>query len=260
MALAEGSVAGVVLAGGLCPPDLVEAAGVEERARLSFRGRPMFEWVVDALAATPCVGKLVVVGSVPEAPRYIAVPGGETLLASVRNGTEALPGDRYLLVSADVPFLTPEAITHFCEAAAASGALFCYPIIPMAECDRQFPGVRRTSVRLRDGRFTGGNICYVEASFLRENWARVEAAHRVRKKPFALAAMVGYGALVRAALGQVLPFTWSVGYVERAASRVLGAPVKAIVSPYAGVGTDVDSLEHWRTLQDDSFPRVTAHI
>ncbi|MEP0767060.1 MAG: NTP transferase domain-containing protein [Fimbriimonadia bacterium] len=248
MALVPGSVGAVLLAGGRCPPDLAAAAGVECRALLPFRGRPMAEWVLEAVRAAPSIGRIVAVGDLPQTLGCTIAPGGRTILESIRNGTEALGGDSFLLVSADIPFLTPDAVEDVCRKSVESGAWFCYSIIPMSACEAAFPGVKRTAVRIREGYFTGGNITYLHRQFLEENWARVEAAHAARKSPLRLAAMLGPGMTLRLLIGWLAPSTLSLGYLEKKASRMLGAPVKAIITEHASVGTDIDSIEHWQAF------------
>ena len=248
MAIEPGSVGAVLLAGGRCPPDLAAAAGVQSRALLPFRGRPMAEWVLEALRAAPSIGRIVAVGDLPESLECTVVPGGRTILESIRNGTRALGGDGFLLVSADIPFVTPEAVEDVCRKSVASGAWFCYAIIPMTACEAAFPGVRRTALRIREGRFTGGNITYVLRRFLEENWSRVEEAHAARKSPLRLAAMLGPSMILRLLIGRLAPGTLSLEYLEQKATEMLGAPVRAIITQHASVGTDIDSLEQWQGL------------
>jgi molybdopterin-guanine dinucleotide biosynthesis protein A len=208
----------------------------------------MAEWVLEAVRAAPSIGRIVAVGDLPQTLGCTIAPGGRTILESIRNGTEALGGDSFLLVSADIPFLTPDAVEDVCRKSVESGAWFCYSIIPMSACEAAFPGVKRTAVRIREGYFTGGNITYLHRQFLEENWARVEAAHAARKSPLRLAAMLGPGMTLRLLIGWLAPSTLSLGYLEKKASRMLGAPVKAIITEHASVGTDIDSIEHWQAF------------
>lgn len=243
------TVAAVVLAGGKTSPELRAQTGVEDRARLPFRGKEMVRWVIEALQASACVGPMAVVGAVAPSERYSVAEAGETFLESVRNGVAALdPAEGYLLVTGDIPFLTADAITDFTRKATASGGDFCYAIVRKADCLREFPTMKRTCLKLKEGEFTGGNIVYVTQGFLRDNWSRLEEAHRLRKNKFRLAATIGFGTLLRAVLAQALPAALSIFAAEKAASRLVGGKVKAIISPYAGVGTDIDSLEHWKAL------------
>ena len=41
------------------------------------------------------------------------------------------------------------------------------------------------------------------------------------------------------------------GRVVQRLARLLHAPVKAILTPYPEVGTDIDRLEHWLAVQRD---------
>jgi molybdopterin-guanine dinucleotide biosynthesis protein A len=248
MALEAGSVPAVLLAGGRCPADLAEAAGVEARALLPFRGKLMLDWVVDALAGASCVGPMVVVGDAREGERYTVVPGGSSFLESIRNGMEHVDAERFLIATGDIPFLTSDAVQSFCEDAIASGGDFCWAIVPKKACDERFPGIRRTTVKLREEHVTGGNMALVNKPFLEHNWEKIAAAYAARKQKVKLAAMIGFGTLFRFAVGQAFPTVLPLAAIEAAASRLVGGKVKAILSPYAGVGTDIDNLDQWRKL------------
>jgi len=243
------TIAAVVLAGGKASSELQTATGESVRARIPFRGEPMVEWVVKALQGSPYVGRIAVVGDVPDDPRYTHAEPGASFLESVRQGVAGVgEADGYLLITADIPFITSEAINHFVTSAIDSRADFCYAIVKKDVCESEFPGLKRTCLKLKEGEFTGGNLAYVTAGFLRDNWSILEEAYGLRKHKFKLAARVGFWTLFRAALGQALPYTWSVGAAEKAVGRMLHANVCAIVSPYAGVGTDIDTVEHWQAL------------
>ncbi len=248
VAIAPRSVSALVLAGGRCPPDLQLAAGVEKRAHLPFRGRLLIDWVLDALTGSACIGEIVVVGDLPARDSYVLAPEGDTFLESIRNGLEKVSGENVLLVSGDIPFLTVQAVEQFCEEAVASGADMCYAIVPREVCQAEFPTVKRTYVKLREGVFTGGNIVYGRVEFFRSNWERLQAAYGARKKPIKLASIMGFGTLLRFGIGQLLPYVFPLRSAEKAVSRLLGGRVQAIISPHSGVGTDIDSMEHWAAL------------
>ena len=60
---------------------------------------------------------------------------------------------------------TPEAIDDFVTQSLAAGAEFSYPLIRAEDMEAQFPGSKRTYVKVAGGRVTGGNlvVCFGRA-------------------------------------------------------------------------------------------------
>lgn len=233
----------VVLAGGRCPPDLREATGIELRALLPVRGRPMVEWVIDAVAH---LGEVIVVGGPPGlSPRQFE--GGATFMESLARGLAAVTSDRFLLVTGDLPFLTAAAVDDFLSRCDSS-AMLNFPVIDVRDSEREFPGMKRTSIRTREGRFTGGNIALLDTEQMRAALPVMERAYANRKKPLRLAAMVGFGTLMAVAIGQIVPRLLPLARLEKAVGRCLGREVRAVISPFPAIGADIDNLEQYRSI------------
>jgi 2-C-methyl-D-erythritol 4-phosphate cytidylyltransferase len=112
---------------------LIVAAGSGERlgagrpkALVELSGRPMLDWSLQALVATPEIEQVVValpVGAgLPEVSgeRVIGVEGGATRSESVRCALEvAQQGDPVLVHDAARPLLTPAIVRHVLAALAA---------------------------------------------------------------------------------------------------------------------------------------------
>ncbi len=240
----------IVLAGGETDPEWSAHAGVSQRAMVPVAGMPMYQHVVDALRLVPEIAEILVVGAVPEGAGYRVVAPQESLLANVRRGLEASQHESVLFATADIPFLTPESVRFFLEASLQSGAALTYAVVPAAVCREKFPQLSRTTVRLREGEVTGGNLFWARRSVALKELPRLEALHRARKQPLKLAWQLGLGLLLRFVLAQKLSPRWlGIEDIERRAARMLGVPVKAIFTPYAEVGTDIDRLQHWQQVQ-----------
>ena len=65
----------------------------------------------------------------------------------------------------------------------------------------------------------------------------IEDLGAARKYPFKLASLFGWDMLARFAIGRL-----SIAQAEARASRILGAPVRALVSPYPETGVNVDRV------------------
>ncbi len=236
----------VVLAGGKNSPDMAAATGVENRALTPIGTRTMLDYVVSALAETPSVGRIFVVGDVPGSDRYTAVAGRETLLDNLMAGLAAA-GDqeRVLISTSDIPFVTAASLEDFIRRAAATGADLCCSYVPLAACIRSYPEMKRTAITLAEGRFTLGNVMLVRPRFLADHQAAIAQAYAARKSPVQMARLLGIGLLIRLLGAQIVsPRFLTTSALEAAVSRVLeGTRAVGICSAYPEIGTDVDKPE-----------------
>lgn len=233
----------VVLAGGRCPADLRDATGVEFRATLPVRGRPMVAWVIEAVAH---LGKVIAVGGPPGLSPH-QLEAGTTFIESLGRGLQAVTTDSFLLVTGDLPFLTANAVDDFISRCDPE-AMLNFPVIDVRDSERAFPGMRRTSIKTREGRFTGGNIALLQAEPMRAALPVMEQAYANRKKPLRLAGMVGLGTLLAVAAGQLVPSLLPLSRLEKAVGKCLGQRVRAVVSPFPEIGADIDTLEQYRSI------------
>jgi len=188
----------VVLAGGKNSPEMTEVTETENRALTPLGGRTMLEYVVSALNRAPSVGEIVVVGAVPQSELYRTVTPNDTLLGNLLAGLDAAgDGERVLISTSDIPFLTPDAVEDFLTRALATGADLCCSYVPLALCDAKYPEMKRTAVKLSEGKFTLGNLMLVSPKFLRASEGVITAAYAARKSPVAIARLLGGGLLLR---------------------------------------------------------------
>lgn len=204
----------------------------------------MAELVIEALRKNvPYLRKVVVVGY--RAARAEFVEGGNSFVESLRNGLAAVDSDQFLLSAADLPFLTENSLGDFLEK-CERGAAINYPIVPVRICEERFPGMKRTSIKIREGRFTGGNVALANTELMRSIFPVLEQAYENRKKPLKLARQIGIWTLVRVAMGQAVAISLPLSALERQIGQFLGAPVRAIITENAEIGADVDDLAQYR--------------
>lgn len=236
------TVPAVVLAGGAISPDLAAITGAPCRAMIPLAGRPMVEYVLRALRSATCISQIALVGpeelgaGVQDGLYDVAAPSGPTLAESLFSGFQALGARSHTLaVTGDLPLLTAEAVNDFVSRALGSGADVNYSVIPREDCERRFPGGRRTYARLKEGSFTGGNCTLLRADVMEEKEELVRRLYHARKSVLRLAGMLGMSFVLRLAAGSL-----SIEDVERRAAHILGVKAKAIISHYPEIGFDVD--------------------
>jgi len=234
----------VILAGGRCDEALRAATGVELRADIVVGGKTLTERV---LAATAPFGEAILVGG-PLGAASRRVESGANFCDSLGNGLAQVATERFLLVTVDLPCLTKEGLQDFIANCDISAGLN-FPIVRIEDCERAFPGMKRTTLKLREGTVTGGNVGLMETATMRRVLPVMERAYALRKKPMKLAQMVGFGTLGRVLLGQALPASLPVKRLEEGVGRFLGAKVHAVFSTFAELGADLDKASDFEAFE-----------
>ncbi|MGE5575953.1 MAG: NTP transferase domain-containing protein, partial [Syntrophothermus sp.] len=223
----------VVLAGANNDGALKAVTDTPYEALIMLAGKPMVKYVVDAAARSKYVGRVVIVGPerqlrefLDDTAFYIA-QCGETMVENILIGIEMLqPRGKVLLVTSDIPLLTPEAIDDFIERCNAAEADIYYPIVSREANDAKYPGVKRTYVRLKEGVFTGGNMALLQPQVVRKSHKMIERAVSMRKKPWQLSRLLGFKFIVKFVFNKL-----SLTEIEQRVQLILGFKGVGIISP-----------------------------
>ena len=241
----------VILAGGQASMDMEAATGVSNRAMIRIGGKTMLLRIVEALQSSELCGEIIVVGKVPQSDFYSRLPDKGDFVSNTVSGAVANAEAPFVLIcTCDLPFLTAESVTDFLtgalEKATQSGASVVYPIVPVARCYRRYPGLKRTALKLREARFTGGNLMLARPQFLISQRQRIAAAYRARKSPLRLANLLGWDMIFRLLVSQtLLPRLLTLPYLEKRVSQLLAGPARVFVSGYPEIATDLDRLSDY---------------
>lgn len=237
------TVDAIVLAGASNSGPLRNCSPADYEAEIEVAGHPMVWYVVDALERVDSVNRVVVVG--PEARlspllaglRCKVVDRGSTMVESLERGIAALSStSSVLVVTADIPLITPEALADFLEQCQTRQAELYYSVVAREVNERDYPGVQRTYVRLKDGVFTGGNVVLVNRPAVVAEFKDMFAqAVALRKHPVKMCRLLGLTFLLRLILGRL-----SIADIEKRVGKLLNINGACIISPYPEVGIDVD--------------------
>ncbi|MBZ4666417.1 nucleotidyltransferase family protein [Mahella sp.] len=212
------------------------------KALMLIDDKPMIEYIIDALRSTPYVGKIAVVGPAEKLKPVIGdkvdyiIPQGSSMLENASKGIEVFASDEHVLIlTSDIPMITPDAVEDFIKRSEAVKADFCYPVVNKEINERQFPGIERTYVKLKDGTFTGGNIIYISPAVFQRCKDFAEKLIEFRKEPIKTARLLGIGLLIKLVLG-----IGTIQQIEQRFGQILNITAKAIISDYPEIGNDVD--------------------
>ena len=237
----------IVLAGGAIGPKdpLYIMTGVRNKVLLPIAGKPMIQYVVEALAGVQEVEHFVVAGLSPDESPDLGVPvsyipsrGGlfENTMAGFEKLREVKPGALLAILStADIPLLTAEMVDWFLSTCRQTEHDIYYAIVERSVMERRFPGVGRTFVPLRDGVYCGGDIFMARTDLFHSNQALFDQLMAARKSFWKQVRLIGLGFLIRFLLRRL-----TVADAERHVSRALNVRGRAVITPFAEMGMDVD--------------------
>ncbi len=235
------SIDAVVLAGRANDGKLKDSSPEAWEALIDIAGKPMLQYVLDALAEASSIGEVVVVGPPALAERVRCeraryVPPGGSMVDNLSRGIEALPGRGTALVcTSDIPLITPRAVDGFVAECGSADADFYYPIVRRENAERVYPGVKRTYARIADGVFTGGNMFVARVAVAERLRKTLEFLVENRKKPFRMAAVLGIPFVLKLLLGKM-----TIREAEDKVMSMYGIKARAVQTAFAEIGVDVD--------------------
>ncbi|NLV91442.1 MAG: NTP transferase domain-containing protein [Firmicutes bacterium] len=231
----------IVLAGARNDGPLKTRSAAEYEALIAVNGRPLVDYVVQALLDCGQIDRIIIVGpkslqKLYRDPKIRVKLHRESMVENVKVGlTEVSPEAKVLLVTADIPLLTGEAVTDFLHRCQAHEAAIYYPIVRKESNEAAYPNVERTYLKLKDGVFTGGNLALLEPKVISQCYQLLERVVALRKQPVKLVRMLGLSFIIRLAFNRL-----TIAEIEKRAERILGFTGVAIESPFPQIGVDVD--------------------
>jgi GTP:adenosylcobinamide-phosphate guanylyltransferase len=229
----------VVLAGG---EGAIIDPTVSVKGLVPIAGKPMVEWVVDALRLSETVAEIAVVvpvdtdlGPWTAKVDYVVISQGK-FIDNLLAGVDAIDSDRRVLIATgDVPALTADAVDDFVKRSIDRDAEVSYPLVRKADMVDQFPGSERTFVRIEGGPVTGGNMMLLTRDLVHRNRDIGQRLFETRKSPVRMARVIGVRFIVKLLVGRLNPVD-----VENKLGELLGGRCAAIYTEYASIGADVD--------------------
>ena len=226
----------------------------EEKLNKAFykiKDKYMIDSVVETLRKSGSIDRIAVVGPKDKLESVIGdmvdyvIEGADSIVSNVLLTLECFPEDKkILIVTSDIPMITRESIEDFIERCREKDVDLCYSIVDKKVNDRKYPGVRRTYARLWEGRFTGGNVFYFNPAVKDKCKDFIEKMLEYRKSPTKMARVLGFGFLLRLALGIL-----TINAIQKKCESLLGIRGAAIISPYPEIGNDVDSLSDLEIIE-----------
>lgn len=250
----------IVLAGGIPTSEepLYQYTQGNAKALLEIAGKPMVQWVLDALGAAQKVDNVIVIGlenveAVTCAKPLYHIPNQGRMLANIEAGINKMrelnPKAEYAIVtSADIPALRGEMLDWLIDTASESRHDIYYGVVKREVMEKRYPNSNRTYTKLKDMEVCGAdlNIAHHTMTTDPEHLAKWEILIGRRKSPLKQAAAVGIWTLVLVLTGRLT----LKAAVERA-TRKLNINARALVWDYAEAAMDVDKPHQYELMKAD---------
>lgn len=248
----------IVTAGGIPRPEdpLYTYSNGDSKALIDVAGKPMIQWVLDALGGAKRVKNVIIVGLSPKSgvtckkPMYFVSNQGRMLANIVTGINKALEINKknqyVLVVSSDIPALKSEMVDWLVDTCMETKDDLYYGVCPREVMEARFPESKRTWTHLKDMDVCGADINITHVRMATEHLDMWEQLIGTRKSPLRQAGIIGLGTLFAL-------FTRRLT-LEDAVTRVcdrIGIKGRAIVWPYAEPCMDVDKPSQLELLRAD---------
>jgi GTP:adenosylcobinamide-phosphate guanylyltransferase len=249
----------IITAGGIPKEEdlLYEYTQGGNKALLDLGGKPLIQWVLDAVSDSKTVNRAVIVGldedSGLNCSKEVAyLPNHGTMLDNIFAGGNKLlsmnpDADIIFVISSDIPGITAEMLDWMTEQTSDEDEQdVYYNYITQEDMENRFPGSKRTFTKFKDFGVCGGDLTAFRAQIMTRDggvWKDLVAA---RKNILKQASIIGFGTLFLLATRQLT--------IADAAKRVgnrLELNARAIRCPYPELGMDVDKPYQLDLLRAD---------
>lgn len=248
----------IVTAGGIPQPEdpLYPYSKGDSKALIDVAGKPMVQWVVDALNEAKLVDEIIMIGLsaksglVSAKPMHFISNQGRMLsniVAGVEKALELHPKTDYVLVvSSDIPTLKGEMVDWLVNKCMETQDDLYYGVCPRDVMEARFPGSKRTYTRLKDIDLCGADINLTHVRMATEHLDLWEQLIGNRKSPIRQASLVGLDTFWKV-------FTRSATLDELVAHvcKRIGIKGRAIVWGQAEPCMDVDKPHQLELLRAD---------
>ncbi len=248
----------ILTAGGIPNPEdpLYTFLKGDAKALVDMAGKPMVQWVLDALNEAQQVDAIILIGLSAKSGltskkpiHYISNQGHmlANIVVGVNKALELNKKTEYVLVvSSDIPALKGAMVDWLVSTCMETRDDLYYGVCPRDVMEARFPGSKRTYTRLKDMDLCGADLHVTHVRMATEHLELWEKLIGNRKSPLTQASIVGFDTFWKI-------FTRSItfeGLVEHLSKR-LGIKGRGIIWDHAEPAMDVDKPHQLELLRED---------
>jgi GTP:adenosylcobinamide-phosphate guanylyltransferase len=242
----------LILAGTKKKGSLEIAENVDNKALIMIDDKPMIAYIVDALNNSENIDKIIVVGPKNELYPYIGkkveeiLNPGNSILENMERGLNFFNSDdNLLLLTSDIPLITPEAIDEFLNICTKRKLCIGYPIITKDNIIKKYPETERTYVKMKEGILCGGNIVFFKPEVFFQNKELIQGLFNNRKNNLKNAKILGLKCILK-----FLFKTLTIEDAEKRVTDIIGYNSGAVMVSYPEIMIDLDKLSDLKLIRN----------
>jgi len=242
----------LILAGTKEKGPLEIAENVDNKALIMINGKPMIDYIVDALKNSENIDQIIVVGPEKELSPYIGkkvrkiLNPGNSILENMESGFNFFDSnDNLLLLTSDIPLITPEAIDEFLKICTERKAYIGYPLITKENIMKKYPETKRTYVTMKEGIFCGGNIVFFKPEVFFQQKKLIKELFENRKSTWKYVKILGLKFIFK-----FIFKTLTLEEVERRVTGIIGYNSIAVMISHPEVMIDLDKISDLELIRE----------
>jgi len=246
----------ILPAGGTIDAEFAAKVGTPNKALIRFHDRSILERTLDALNESGRVSQTVVIGTKevlesPEAAKATqTLPAGGSGPENILKGLKLVinrpnPPKKVMIVTTDLPFLTPEIIKDFVDKCPEDRDI-CVPLVTQQQYIDRFPNATATFIRMKDNQWTTGGAFLIDVQAFQVAMPHIEKLFQNRKSKLGMVKLLGPKFLFK-----FVRKTLTVPDVEAKIRDMLGCSGSAVLDSPPELAYDIDDLEDYNYAMDN---------
>jgi GTP:adenosylcobinamide-phosphate guanylyltransferase len=259
------AIPAVVLAGGINRIVLFKGYRPGFKALLSFRGKPLIQYTLNALRNTDRINRICIVGpdpdirsAVSDCAAYEYVQAGETLVQNIQKGLAHFrDSTAVLVIPSDLPLATSKAIGDFLYACSRIGpardTAICWSMVPENSFTGAYSQVKKGFNRFRDVSVCHGNLLLAAPALLgnKRFTSRMDRIYNARKSTIRAALAVGPLTGLSYLIGVHLLRILTIAQFARIASEGFGVELVPVLLKDPDIAVDIDEARDYRFIMEE---------
>ena len=231
------------------------------KAILDIAGKPMIQWVLDAVSEAKSVGRVAVVGldgsvELSCAKPLTILPDQGSMIGNIRAGVQFIleknPNAEYVMtVASDIPLVTGEILDWFIGQTKQTKHEFYINMVIRQVLEARFPGIKRRINRVGNLELRGAaDISIFQPKIIFKTNGVAERLESARGHPLRQLNFIGFDTLF---LLMLLRLDLDA-FINRLSIKH-DVDLHPVICPYAEVGMDVDEPLHLEIMNRELAKR-----
>lgn len=253
----------IVTAGAIPKPgdSLYKYTQGEPKALLDIAGKPMIQWVLDAISEAKSVGRVAVVGldrsiELSCSKPLTLLPNQGSMIGNIRAGLRSIleknPHAEYVMtVASDIPLVTGEMFDWFIAQTQKTHHELYMNMVTRQVLETRFPGVKRRVDRVGNLELRGAaDISILQPKIVMNKNGSANRLEEARGNLWKQLNFIGFDTLFKLLFRRL-----DLDAFTAHLSKKHGVDLHPVICPYAEIAMDVDAPSHLEIMRRELLAR-----